>query len=84
MPQPKSKQTTTDNFSSDHSFDVSEEFVKATNVLEQGPKNKMSGKGRHLSTEELLEVVLEPDDFIMDHTFDVNEAKLLDTPRKIE
>lgn len=70
----KDEKRNSDRYSHDHSFDVNEDYAKGVTTLEEASIKTESGKPSHLTTEQLLNVVLEPDDFISDHTFDVNRA----------
>jgi hypothetical protein len=80
--QLQDKKLTSDILSLDHSFDVSEDYEKAAVALEHTATKDFSRNKGNISTEEVLEVVLEPDDFTTDHTFDVNEARTLKTLKK--
>ena len=73
-----------DRFVRDHAFDIFENNEKSVSLMEEAAKKTALGKGveaeplvfEQPTAEELLEIELEHNEFITDHTFDVNDDKI--------
>jgi len=85
-----SKKTFEDNrFVGDHAFDPGEDYEKAMNLMKQAAEKKTALGGHPVKSplvleqptaEELQEIDLEHNEFITDHTFDVNDEKIQKQP----
>jgi len=80
-------------FVGDHAFDPGEEYEKAANLMEQAAEKTALGHDtveseplavEQPSAEEMLEIDLEHNEFIADHTFDVNDVKKTKNLKKDE
>ena len=82
------KKTFEDNrFVGDHAFDPGEDYEKAANLMKQAAEKKTGGPSvkpplafEQPTAEELQEIDLEHNEFITDHTFDVNDEKIQKQP----
>lgn len=82
----KYKKLDTEPFVKDHAFDPSDAYETAVHVMEEASAKTALGENVESSAEqpafeeptpeELLEVDLEHNEFVTDHTFDVNDEKL--------
>ena len=87
-PQPK-KALDSDRFVRDHAFDPFEHYEKSASLMEEAAKKTALGKvveaeplvTEQPTAEELLEIELEHNEFIADHTFDVNDDKIHKNPK---
>ena len=78
------KKVDDNRFVGDHAFDPGEEYEKAAKLMEQAAEKSALGHdtveseplaAEQPSAEEILEIDLEHNEFITDHTFDVNDDK---------